>query len=100
MLRQAYVFFSSRRRHTRLQRDWSSDVCSSDLFKDIFATRPDIKIVETVDIKGDVRDAFDKTQELIAQTSAKKIDAFVCLDSASGKMVSDAVKRTNTKDRL
>lgn len=69
-------------------------------FKDVFATRPDIKIVETVDIKGDVRDAFDKTQELIAQTGAKKIDAFVCLDSASGKMVSDAVKRTNTKDRL
>src|ERR1022692_1105684 len=27
----AYVFFSSRRRHTRLQGDWSSDVCSSDL---------------------------------------------------------------------
>ena len=26
------VFFSSRRRHTRLRRDWSSDVCSSDLF--------------------------------------------------------------------
>src|ERR1039457_7391006 len=27
-----FVFFSSRRRHTRLQGDWSSDVCSSDLF--------------------------------------------------------------------
>src|SRR5256885_15807423 len=26
-------FFSSRRRHTRLQGDWSSDVCSSDLMK-------------------------------------------------------------------
>src|SRR5256885_3506535 len=26
-------FFSSRRRHTRLQGDWSSDVCSSDLGK-------------------------------------------------------------------
>src|SRR5256885_13401723 len=25
------IFFSSRRRHTRLQGDWSSDVCSSDL---------------------------------------------------------------------
>src|SRR5207245_5335032 len=25
-------FFSSRRRHTRCYRDWSSDVCSSDLF--------------------------------------------------------------------
>src|SRR5256885_7631672 len=26
-----FLFFSSRRRHTRLQGDWSSDVCSSDL---------------------------------------------------------------------
>src|SRR5690606_40119827 len=25
------LFFSSRRRHTRFSRDWSSDVCSSDL---------------------------------------------------------------------
>src|SRR5438128_11836274 len=31
----AYVcfFFSSRRRHTRCYRDWSSDVCSSDLIE-------------------------------------------------------------------
>src|SRR5256885_12816694 len=28
-----FFFFSSRRRHTRLQGDWSSDVCSSDLNK-------------------------------------------------------------------
>src|SRR5690625_7600849 len=26
-------FFSSRRRHTRWPRDWSSDVCSSDLYR-------------------------------------------------------------------
>src|SRR5216683_3629208 len=26
-----FFFFSSRRRHTRSDRDWSSDVCSSDL---------------------------------------------------------------------
>src|SRR3989454_3636171 len=29
--RVLFFFFSSRRRHTRLQGDWSSDVCSSDL---------------------------------------------------------------------
>src|SRR5438093_13206124 len=31
-------FFSSRRRHTRLVSDWSSDVCSSDLDKGTMAT--------------------------------------------------------------
>src|SRR2546428_12048758 len=29
-----HFFFSSRRRHTRSDRDWSSDVCSSDLVRD------------------------------------------------------------------
>src|SRR5256885_8523701 len=43
-----FFFFSSRRRHTRLQGDWSSDVCSSDLyaaavasFKAVLALNPD-----------------------------------------------------------
>src|SRR5690242_21141609 len=31
LLDVVYFFFSSRRRHTRLTCDWSSDVCSSDL---------------------------------------------------------------------
>src|SRR5699024_11461699 len=35
-------FFSSRRRHTRSKRDWSSDVCSSDLASAVHQTRPAI----------------------------------------------------------
>src|SRR2546429_2437331 len=31
LLQCGFFFFSSRRRHTRCSRDWSSDVCSSDL---------------------------------------------------------------------
>src|SRR6266542_6130219 len=31
IMRILFFFFSSRRRHTRCYRDWSSDVCSSDL---------------------------------------------------------------------
>src|SRR5256885_11324186 len=33
-------FFSSRRRHTRLQGDWSSDVCSSDLADVLLVATP------------------------------------------------------------
>src|SRR2546426_9145556 len=33
MVLLSFFFFSSRRRHTRLQGDWSSDVCSSDLLR-------------------------------------------------------------------
>src|SRR6266446_7314477 len=42
-----FFFFSSRRRHTRLQGDWSSDVCSSDL--------PDTPVPDGVGPEHDVR---------------------------------------------
>src|SRR5256885_3429842 len=45
-----FFFFSSRRRHTRLQGDWSSDVCSSDLTP----TYPDYHWV----VRGDVDKIF------------------------------------------
>ena len=69
-------------------------------FKDVLETRPNIHIVDVVDIKSDARTAFDKTQEMLALTGPKKINAFVCLESATGKMVSDALKRANAADRL
>src|SRR5256884_4340140 len=34
-----FFFFSSRRRHTRCSRDWSSDVCSSDLNPEVRRAR-------------------------------------------------------------
>ena len=68
--------------------------------KDALAAKPDIKIVDVIDIKGDARTAFDKTQEVLPQTGPKKVDGFICLESASGKMVSDAIKRANATDRV
>src|SRR5258706_12444421 len=51
-----FFFFSSRRRHTRLVSDWSSDVCSSDLAKARFEKlwgmeldpKPGLTVVETI----------------------------------------------------
>src|SRR2546429_9766816 len=37
-------FFSSRRRHTRCSRDWSSDVCSSDLDRNCSRGGPPVRI--------------------------------------------------------
>src|SRR5207249_8177737 len=36
----SYFFFSSRRRHTISKRDWSSDVCSSDLISTFHSCTP------------------------------------------------------------
>src|SRR2546430_12039448 len=38
-VRRLCFFFSSRRRHTRFDCDWSSDVCSSDLVERLLAER-------------------------------------------------------------
>src|SRR3712207_8307907 len=47
-------FFSSRRRHTRYWRDWSSDVCSSDLPEHQAALLVDDRVAPVADLR-DVR---------------------------------------------
>src|SRR2546429_4293508 len=54
-----FFFFSSRRRHTRCSRDWSSDVCSSDLLR-IFP-RP-LPFFAKVDTKGKILNEWNKYQ--------------------------------------
>src|SRR5690606_39585179 len=49
-------FFSSRRRHTRFSRDWSSDVCSSDLHSGR-ERRPDLQSAGLQDDKAPRRGA-------------------------------------------
>ena len=59
-------FFSSRRRHTRYWRDWSSDVCSSDLIEPVqddstewvsgLVVAPKPKHPSEVRVCGDYRD--------------------------------------------
>src|SRR5699024_3992170 len=63
-------FFSSRRRHTRSKRDWSSDVCSSDLNKE-----------QLVDI-GIKNNLFAEISEKITATATKEINANEQLMSA------------------
>src|SRR6266496_6207516 len=42
-----FFFFSSRRRHTRSLRDWSSDVCSSDLAEVVMPQTPSLHARQT-----------------------------------------------------
>src|SRR5690606_39537801 len=55
-----YFFFSSRRRHTRFSRDWSSDVCSSDLSQGV---------------ADDYRTLYRKSQEQIIDLQAQLEEA-------------------------
>src|SRR2546421_7201068 len=57
----AFFFFSSRRRHTRSDRDWSSDVCSSDLI----AVRTDVTDLASVQALAErAFDAFGRVHVL------------------------------------
>lgn len=68
-------------------------------YLDVLNNHPQMKVVDVYDIKGDSGTAFDKTREYLGRTGNDKIDAFVSLDSVSGKDVADAIKRQNITDR-
>src|SRR6266508_6390184 len=88
-----FFFFSSRRRHTRWPRDWSSDVCSSDLRQRWFELiwDPDeqrfgvpafIAVPDSVDALDshvqDARDRFDKGEPgLLVIAEAHDPDRFL-----------------------
>src|SRR3712207_1984992 len=63
----ACFFFSSRRRHTRYWRDWSSDVCSSDLQK---VTNTDYK----VGLSQAVKDKLNKIGDGVIAKDGEKSD--------------------------
>src|SRR5436309_12274908 len=66
-----FFFFSSRRRHTRFSRDWSSDVCSSDL--DNSATAENVKDAILVQSKGFSRDSLLKYYPWIVIVDRKSV---------------------------
>lgn len=66
-------------------------------YKDVFSAYPGIKIVEVFDIKGESGSAFDKAEEYLTRTGPAKIDAFISLESASGRDVGEAAKRAKAK---
>src|SRR5690606_41022527 len=69
-------FFSSRRRHTRFSRDWSSDVCSSDLELDpvrTASTPPQPKTTPTETLASYTPPK--KAEKIIKQASEDEVEA-------------------------
>src|ERR1035437_11000497 len=75
-----FFFFSSRRRHTRYWRDWSSDVCSSDLVYG--AVSP---IEGELDWKISPQMNTEQMNQFLAQVSQAHPDEFIVMvvDGAS-----------------
>jgi ribose transport system substrate-binding protein len=61
---------------------------------------PGIKIVDTVDVKGDPRIAFDHTQELVDKKGMDKIDGFICLEAIACPEVADVLDRNKVSGKV
>src|SRR5204862_1305164 len=83
--REFFFFFSSRRRHTRSLRDWSSDVCSSDLSPLMLCRFPNRQ-----SIKGDF-----KNLNIIAHTNVRASAGWKHCDTAGWK----PALRTRSEER-
>src|SRR6266513_5623160 len=80
-----FFFFSSRRRHTRSKRDWSSDVCSSDLELDeaVWLWGHDLEVIGAfVDRVGPLEIDVEDTVHAILRT-ATGVPIDVALDYLS-----------------
>ncbi|MCW5977580.1 MAG: substrate-binding domain-containing protein [Bryobacteraceae bacterium] len=68
-------------------------------YRDVFVNYPAVKIIETVDIKGQATIAFDRTKEMIAKDRTR-MDAFVCLEAIACAEVAEVLSRNNIKDKV
>lgn len=69
-------------------------------YHDGFEGHPGIKIVDTVDIKGDARIAFDHMQELVDKKTIDKIDGFICLEAIACPEVADVLDRNKIGSKV
>jgi len=67
-------------------------------YEDALKASPAIKVVETVDVKGDPRIPFDRTMEFIEKN--RPVDAFVCLEAQSCAEVADVLDRKQVKGKV
>src|SRR5690606_39837819 len=83
--------FSSRRRHTRFSRDWSSDVCSSDLMK----TFKNVKSIFTSSTAEDKSENPEKTDDYIIKevlVSQLQKRFYTQMDKAKRQLVKESRK--------
>src|SRR5690606_39630848 len=92
-------FFSSRRRHTRFSRDWSSDVCSSDLIAPMDAWMGGIGEDDVIGIAG----AYKMRKSTLKRNIVLKVaedggSAAVCMLESNATMVK--IGRASCRERV
>src|SRR5256885_5726048 len=90
--RGVFFFFSSRRRHTRLQGDWSSDVCSSDL----------ASAMEQSQGGGDLADLAMVSVEMPLQYAVRDVRLYdeLARPEARDELLKDKIGRASCRERV
>src|SRR5439155_15493654 len=84
-------FFSSRRRHTRWPRDWSSDVCSSDLLLGRADVVIDVLEVDLVQVAAPLREGTrEEVVERLVAELAHPVRLVLVLGDRLDNLVGDA----------
>src|SRR5206468_8257621 len=95
--------FSSRRRHTRSDRDWSSDVCSSDLWNVVALAKevsgPLVLVCAHYDSVGGCAGADDNASAVAAMLSCAKVCASTSRRPAVGFVSRSEERRVGKEGR-
>lgn len=65
-------------------------------YRSVLAGHPQMKLVDTADLKGDPTAAFDSAEAILNKPNSK-VDAFILLEGQSGQQVAEVLKRENKK---
>ena len=95
-----FFFFSSRRRHTRLVRDWSSDVCSSDLeLDDTDSFSPVLSVL--MNRSGSAQAIASKLQQTdISSDDAKLISRWLSAAGYDDPTLINEIGRASCRERV
>src|SRR5690625_6008683 len=95
-----FFFFSSRRRHTRWPRDWSSDVCSSDLAFDevgdiLNRTSAACGFRWNAEVRSKYVDAIELAKRQRKEKKRQKIGRASCRERVENKVHEEEKKKNN-----
>ncbi|MGA2137141.1 MAG: substrate-binding domain-containing protein [Bryobacteraceae bacterium] len=69
-------------------------------YHDVLEAHPGIKIIDTVDVKGDPRIAFDRTQDMVDKKTMDKVQGFICLEAIACPEVADVLDRNKVSGKV
>jgi ribose transport system substrate-binding protein len=69
-------------------------------YRKAFASHPEMKIAQVVDIHGQSTAAFDAATASLAKKGSDRIDGYLCLEASAGKEVAQVMRNYKITDRI